>query len=355
MGAKVTGFALNPPTDPDMFGMCDVARQMNSIHGDVRDVETLTEALRSSQAEIVIHMAAQPIVRESYNDPVTTFSTNILGSVNMLDAVRRCDHVRAVVMVTSDKCYKNHEWFWSYREKSQLGGDDPYSASKACAEVAIASYRHSFFRPEKYHEHGVGVASARAGNVIGGGDWAKDRLVPDAMRSLLAGEPIQVRNPHSIRPWQHVLEPLNGYLTLAEALYSDGPQFASAWNFGPFELNNKNVGWIIDQLYALWGAEHTWERDTQPNPHENNYLKLDSSKARALLGWSPKLDLSTSLKWIVDWTKVHQSGKNLRAVTESQICEFLGHPAQEAAQAMPGVLSKHLHLIPIWAPLLLSC
>lgn len=335
LGAKVTGFALAAPTDPNMFGLCDVARRMNSILGDVRDLDALTRALQQSRAEVVIHLAGQSLVRESYKDPVGTFLTNVIGSVNMLEAVRRCDQVRAVVMVTSDKCYKNHEWFWSYREKSQLGGDDPYSASKASAEMAIAAYRHSFFNPKVFQEHRVGLATARAGNVIGGGDWAKDRLVPDVMRALMAGQPMRVRNPEATRPWQHVLEPVNGYVTLAEALWRDGPRFSSPWNFGPFDFNNKNVGSIVASLCAFWGVEHGWERDTKSHPHENTFLKLDSSKARNLLGWAPKLDLATTLKWIVDWTKAHHGGADLRSVTESQILDFMDRPALEFAPSTP--------------------
>ena len=330
MGARVTGYAKEPPTDPSLFELADVARGMTSIKGDVRDPALLLKSMRAAKPEVVIHMAAQPLVRESYTDPVTTYSTNVLGTVHLLDAVRQTDGVKAVVVVTSDKCYENREWFWSYREKSMLGGDDPYSSSKACAEIAVQSFRKSFFDPSLFGEHGVSVASARAGNVIGGGDWAKDRIVPDTMRSLLEGKPIVIRNPHATRPWQHVLEPLNGYLALAEALYNDGPRYAGAWNFGPFDFNEKPVGWIVEQLYSSWGAPFSWERDERPNPHENTYLKLDSSKARALLNWSPKLDLPTALASIVEWTKAWQSGAHMRGVTEGQILEFAERKAQES-------------------------
>ena len=295
----------------------------------MRDAVLLLKTVRAAEPEIVVHMAAQPLVRESYADPVTTYSTNVLGAVHMLDAVRQTDGVKAVVIVTSDKCYENREWFWSYREKSMLGGDDPYSSSKACVEMVVHAFRESFFDPAVFARHGVSVASARAGNVIGGGDWAKDRIVPDTMRSLIEGKPIMIRNPHSTRPWQHVLEPLNGYLTLAEALYNDGPRYAGAWNFGPFEFNDKTVGWIVEQLYSLWGVPFSWKRDEKPNPHENTYLKLDSSKARALLNWGPKLDLSTTLAWIVDWTKAWQSGVRMRDVSEGQIFEFAKREADK--------------------------
>jgi CDP-glucose 4,6-dehydratase len=227
------------------------------------------------------------------------------------------------VIITSDKCYENREWFWSYREKSMLGGEDPYSSSKACAEIATSAFRKSFFNPERFAEHGVAVATARAGNVIGGGDWAKDRLVPDVIRSLMENRSIVIRNPHATRPWQHVLEPLNGYLTLAEALYEDGPRCAGAWNFGPSDANDKTVGWIAEHLYALWGTTFQWERDEKPNPHENTYLKLDSSKARLLLNWTTKLDLHTTLAAIVDWNKSYQAGANMREFTDRQILDFM--------------------------------
>jgi CDP-glucose 4,6-dehydratase len=343
MGARVTGYATDPPTSPSLFELADVANGMTSIKGDVRDAALLLKALRAAEPEIVIHLAAQPLVRESYADPVTTYSTNVLGAVHLLDAVRQTGGIKAVAVITSDKCYENREWFWSYREKSMLGGDDPYSSSKACAEMVVQSFRKSFFDPSLFGQHGVSVASARAGNVIGGGDWAKDRIVPDTMRSLIKGKPIVIRNPHSTRPWQHVLEPLNGYLTLAEALYNDGPRYAGAWNFGPFDFNDKTVGWIVEQLYSLWGVPFSWERDEKPNPHENTYLKLDSSKARALLNWSSRLDLPTTLGWIVDWTKAWQSGARMRDVTERQISEFVERdtrePASSAVRHPLGILS----------------
>jgi len=327
MGAEVTGYALPLTKRPNLFELGDVAGGMRSIEGDVRNQTALLAAVRGAAPEIVFHMAAQPIVRESYDDPVTTYATNVLGTVHLLEAVRQTPGVKAVVIVTSDKCYENREWFWAYREKSMLGGDDPYSNSKACAELVVSSYRKSFFNPACFAEHGVALASARAGNVIGGGDWARDRLVPDAMRALLAGEPIVIRNPHATRPWQHVLEPLNGYLKLAEALYKDGPRCAQAWNFGPLEFNEKTVGWIIERLYALWGVDVAWQRDEANNPHENTYLKLDSSKARALLAWTPKLDIETTLRWIVDWTRAFQAEANMREVTERQIRDFMDQPA----------------------------
>ena len=274
-------------------------------------------------------MAAQPLVRESYSDPVFTYATNVMGTVNLLEAVRLTSGVKAVVIVTSDKCYENREWFWAYREKSALGGDDPYSNSKACAELVTSSYRKSFFNPEQFADHGVAVASARAGNVIGGGDWAKDRLVPDALAALQAGAPLVLRNPNSTRPWQHVLEPLNGYLALAEALVTQGARHAEAWNFGPYEFSDRTVGWIVDRLSELWGLALSKEQDQGPVLHEAGYLKVDSSKARAVLGWAPKLDLDTTLQWIVDWTRMYQNHGDLRTMTLSQIQQFMSLPAYE--------------------------
>ncbi|MEY2439046.1 MAG: CDP-glucose 4,6-dehydratase [Verrucomicrobiota bacterium] len=342
LGARTTGFSLVPPTKPNLFDLCDVASGMKSLVGDVRDQGALTKALREASPEIVIHLAAQPIVREAYADPVTTFAINVLGTVHLLEAVRSTPGVKAVVIITSDKCYENREWFWSYREKSMLGGEDPYSSSKACAEIATSAFRKSFFNPERFSEHGVAVATARAGNVIGGGDWAKDRLVPDVMRSLLENRSIVIRNPHATRPWQHVLEPLNGYLTLAEALYEDGPRCVGAWNFGPSESNDKTVGWIAENLYAMWGTRFQWERDQKPNPHENTYLKLDSSKARSLLNWTTKLDLNATLSSIVTWNQSYQAEANMREVTERQILEFMKMEKVEPSSAFS---SSHLAVV----------
>ncbi len=323
IGAKVTGYAKAPPTSPSLFELAGVSNSMTSVEGDVRDLAHLQRTMEAANPEIVIHMAAQALVRESFVDPVGTYSTNVLGTVNLLEAVRQTKGIKAVVVVTSDKCYKNYEWLWSYREKSSLGGDDPYSSSKACAELVVHSFCKSFFNPSRFDQHGVAIASVRAGNVIGGGDWAKDRLVPDAMRALLSDSVISIRNPRFTRPWQHVLDPLNGYLTLAESLYNDGPRCAGSWNFGPYEFNDKTVGWIVERLYALWGKPFSWERDKHPSPHEYATLKLDSSKARALLGWAPKLDLPAALRWIVEWYKVYQDKGDIRGITERQIRAFM--------------------------------
>ena len=321
MGAKVTGYALPPPTNPSLFEMARVDELIDSHIGDVRDLAALEAAMRAAQPEIVIHMAAQSLVRYSYQNPVETFSTNVLGTVHALDAVRRTPAVRAVVIVTSDKCYYNEEWVWAYREDSRLGGVDPYSGSKGAAELVVTAYRHSYFSADR-HATGPAVASARAGNVIGGGDWALDRLVPDILRSLLKNEPTVIRNPQATRPWQHVLEPLSGYLTLAEHLYHHGHRYSSGWNFGPSEQSERTVGWIIEKLYAMWGVGFEWKRDEDPGPPESTFLKLDASKARALLRWQPKLDLTSALHWIVDWTRNYQQGADMREVTFSEIERF---------------------------------
>jgi CDP-glucose 4,6-dehydratase len=281
-------------------------------------------ALQAAQPEIVIHMAAQTLVRYSYREPVETFATNVLGCTHVLDAVRRTPSVRAVVVVTSDKCYYNEEWVWGYREDSRLGGHDPYSASKGAAELVVQAYQHSFFGKDSGSHAAVG--SGRAGNVIGGGDWALDRLVPDIIRSLLKNEPTLIRNPQSTRPWQHVLEPLHGYLVLAQRLYEDRHAFASGWNFGPPEQSEKPVSWIIEQLYRMWGVTFSWTPDTNKGPPENTFLKLDASKAHAYLGWRPKLDLVSTLQWIVDWTRKYESGADMRAVTLADIKRFMAMP-----------------------------
>ncbi|WP_298824540.1 CDP-glucose 4,6-dehydratase [uncultured Piscinibacter sp.] len=321
MGATVTGYALPPPTEPSLFEMARIGELVDSRIGNVCDLASLEAAMQAAQPEIVIHMAAQSLVRYSYDHPVETFTTNVVGTVHLLDAVRRTPSVRSVVVVTSDKCYYNEEWVWGYREDSRLGGIDPYSGSKGAAELVVTAYQHSYFSADR-HAGGPAVASARAGNVIGGGDWALDRLVPDIMRSLLKGEPTLIRNPQATRPWQHVLEPLNGYLMLAERLYTDRHQFASGWNFGPSEQSERTVGWIIEKLYDLWGVDFEWKRDANPGPPESTFLKLDASKARAHLQWRPKLDLETTLAWIVDWTREYQKGADMREVTLADIDRF---------------------------------
>ncbi len=322
LGAELVGFALSPPTEPSLFAAANVAEGMQSIIGDVRDGKHLLEVMRTHQPEIVFHLAAQPLVRQSYKDPIETISTNVLGTANVLDAVRQTDSVRVVVSITSDKCYENKEWHWGYREVDALGGYDPYSASKAAAELVIASFRNSYFSPATYQQHGVAVASTRAGNVIGGGDWALDRLLPDIMRAIMAGQPVLIRSPKATRPWQHVLEPLNGYVMLAECLWQDGPRFAKAWNFGPHDEDVKPVSWIVDYVTKVWGEGASWQMDGADQLHENTFLKLDCSQAKNLLGWSPRLDLATALAWIVEWFQGYQQQQDMRALTEKQISRY---------------------------------
>lgn len=333
MGAELTGYSLAPNTEPALFDVAGVGEGMTSIIGDICDLKSLSAAMQAARPEVVIHMAAQPLVRESYSDPVGTYASNVMGTVNVLESVRHTPGVRSVVVVTSDKCYLNREWHWAYREDSELGGEDPYSNSKACSELVAYSYRKSFFHPAKYAEHGVALATGRAGNVIGGGDWAKDRLVPDALAALKAGNPLVLRHPHATRPWQHVLEPIYGYLALAESLATEGADHAEAWNFGPYEFSDRTVGWIVDKLCDLWGLAVPKQQDTGPIPHEAGYLKVDSSKARAVLGWAPKLDLDTTLRWIVEWTRVHHTGGDARAETLSQIRRFMELPHWQPSSA----------------------
>ncbi|MBC7916900.1 MAG: CDP-glucose 4,6-dehydratase [Rhodoferax sp.] len=322
LGAEVCGYALAPPTNTNLFTLAHVERGMRSQIADVRDLAALQKAMHQAQPEIVFHLAAQPLVRASYDDPVATYATNVMGTVHLLEAVRQAGGVKAVVNVTTDKCYENREWNWGYRESDALGGYDPYSNSKGASELVTAAYRNSFFNPAQYTSHGVALATARAGNVIGGGDWAVDRLVPDMLDALQSGTPARIRNPHAIRPWQHVLEPLRGYLTLAERLLQDGPDFGEAWNFGPLDEDAKPVSWIAAELTRLWGHEASWAADICEHPHEAHYLKLDISKARARLPWTPLLRLSDALRLTVDWARQQQAGDDMHAATLSQIRSY---------------------------------
>lgn len=322
LGAELTGYALKPPTNPSLFEEARVADGMHSIDGDVRDLPHLKQAMQDTKPEIVIHMAAQSLVRFSYQNPVETYATNVMGTVHMLEAVRATPSIRAVVNITTDKCYENHEWVWGYRENDPMGGYDPYSNSKGCAELVSAAYRSSFFNPGDYLKHGVALATVRAGNVIGGGDWAQDRLIPDIVAAFEQGKPVHIRNPHSIRPWQHVLEPLRGYLILAEKLVEDGPAYAEAWNFGPNDEDAKPVGWIVEQMAARWGNGAHWEVDAGEHPHEASYLKLDISKARSRLHWSPILRLEEALNFIVDWAQQSKTGNDARGLTQNQIKSY---------------------------------
>jgi CDP-glucose 4,6-dehydratase len=321
MGANVTGFALAPPSSPNLFQSACVADQMTSVIGDIRDPQAIQAAMQQAAPEIVIHMAAQPLVRYSYQHPIETFSTNVMGTAQVLEAIRATDAVKSVVVVTSDKCYDNKEWEWGYRENEAMGGHDPYSSSKGCTELVAAAYRSSYFSSASGARK-VALATARAGNVIGGGDWAEDRLVPDMVRAFQQEIPVVIRNPHAIRPWQHVLEPVSGYLMLAEALYTHGEAFAEAWNFGPADTDAKPVGWIVEALASKWGDKARWQIDAGTHPHEARFLKLDCSKARARLSWRPKWHLERALEEIVAWHRAERTNQSMRAVTLDQIEVF---------------------------------
>jgi CDP-glucose 4,6-dehydratase len=317
LGARVTGFADGVPTDPSLYALADVAQGMESVEGDVRDAEAVAAAVAQARPEVVFHLAAQPFVKRSYRDPRATFEVNVMGTVNVLEAVRVHPGVRAVVNVTSDKCYENREWEWAYREDEAMGGADPYSSSKGCSELVTAAYRRSFFRDPA----GPRIASARAGNVIGGGDWGEDRLVPDMVRAALDGHVVQVRSPASVRPWQHVLNPLSGYLALAEALW-DAPELAGGWNFGPAEDEARSVRWIVERLAERWPGGLEWTQDGGAHPHEAHHLKIDSSRARGRLGWRPGWGLDDALDRIVDWYAALRAGDDMRAATLAQIAAF---------------------------------
>ncbi|MDX2471611.1 MAG: CDP-glucose 4,6-dehydratase [SAR324 cluster bacterium] len=322
MGAVVTGLALDPPSSPSLFEVADVAQGMDSHIGDIRDLELIKSLMAKAKPEIVIHMAAQALVRYSYDNPVETYEVNVMGSVNILEATRQTGGVKAFVNVTSDKCYDNKEWIWGYRENEAMGGYDPYSNSKGCAELVTSSYRNSFFNPNDYATHGLALASGRAGNVIGGGDWALDRLIPDFVNSIMDGKSVVIRSPKAIRPWQHVLEPLSGYLFLAQELYEKGVDYAEGWNFGPVDDDAKPVEWIVERMIQLWGDGASWELDKEPQPHEAHYLKLDTSKARMKLNWHPRWSLFDTLEKITTWYKAYQAGSDMRAFSLEQITEY---------------------------------
>lgn len=317
LGAEVHGYALSPPTEPNLHAVAGVAKGMaSSTIADIRDMGRLAIAMQAASPDIVFHLAAQPLVRLSYTEPVETFATNVMGTVSLLEAVRQTASVGAVVNITSDKCYENREWVWPYREDEPMGGYDPYSSSKACSEIVTAAYRRSFLETA-----GIGLASARAGNVIGGGDWAADRLLPDFFRALDAGKPLVIRSPNAVRPWQHVLEPLSGYLSLAERLFADRQAFAEGWNFGPADQDARPVSWIVEQLTAARPGA-TWQLDKNPQLHEANYLKLDSSKARARLGWQPRWNLQTALARTVEWHEGWRASRDMHALTLVQIAAY---------------------------------
>lgn len=326
MGAKVVGFSLEPNTDPSLFDVAKISSVLEASHiGNICDLELLQSALAQTSPDIVIHMAAQPLVRYSYANPVETFATNVMGSVNILESIRKCKTVKAVVIVTTDKCYDNKEWVWGYREDEAMGGHDPYSSSKGCAELVTAAYRQSFFSENNYSEHLVAIASARAGNVIGGGDWSQDRLIPDAIVAFEAHQKLNIRNPMATRPWQHVLEPLSGYLVLAQALYDRGTFASGAWNFGPNEGDARSVKDLIELLISKWKTPAAWVQDGQTHPHEANFLKLDCSKARQILRWQPKWSLEIALDAIVQWNEAFKAGDDMLNVTKNQIKSYASH------------------------------
>ena len=321
-GAKIRGYALDPPTEPNLFTAASVGSVLDDIRGDIRDSPKLTASLTEFAPEVVFHLAAQPLVRRSYGDPVGTYAANVMGTAHLLEAIRRTPSVRAVVCVTTDKCYENREWVWPYRETDTLGGHDPYSSSKACAEIVSAAYRNSFFPVERLHEHHVAVATARAGNVIGGGDWSEDRLIPDLIRGFQAKQPVLIRLPNAIRPWQHVLEPLHGYMLLAEQLVEERGQFASSFNFGPSDEDAWTVERVVTAAGKMWGEGALWVRDPAPSVHEAHYLRLDSSRARAELGWRPRLQMDEALEWTMCWYRSSWKGADPREQTQIQIAAY---------------------------------
>jgi CDP-glucose 4,6-dehydratase len=328
VGAEVVGFSLPPPTKPSLFTLARVGEDMQSIEGDVRDLEHLGEALRRNRPEIIIHMAAQALVRRSYSDPVGTYATNVMGTVHLLAAAKQVPETRAVVVVTSDKCYENRAEPQAFRESDPMGGVDPYSSSKGCAELATAAFRHSFFNGGT--KHSAAIATARAGNVIGGGDWAEDRLIPDLVRATMAGQVVMIRNPQAVRPWQHVLEPISGYLLLVERLWEDGARFADSWNFGPCDDNAKSVRWMVERAAELWGKDLIWETDASTHPYESPYLNLDSTRARTQLGWQPRWDVDRALLATLTWYKeVCLSAQRARPLLLEQVQTYFAS-AREA-------------------------
>ena len=321
-GAHVRGYALDPLTEPNFFGVASVSSVVEDVRGDIRDFGRLESSMVAFRPDVVFHLAAQPLVRASYTDPLGTYGTNVMGTAHVLEAVRKTPSVRAAVCITTDKCYRNDEEHRPYTETDPLGGHDPYSSSKACAEIVTAAYRSSFFSTDSIQRYPVAVATARAGNVIGGGDWAEDRLIPDLMRAFLEKRPVTVRNPRATRPWQHVLDPLSGYMLLAERLLDGRLEFASAYNFGPAGDELWTVERITTKLAHLWGNGACWVRDPAPVLHEAEFLALDSSKSRTELGWQALLRIEVALEWTMSWYKLWQQGAEMRQVTEMQIAAY---------------------------------
>lgn len=323
LGARVSGFSLDPATEPNLFELARVGEGIDDRRGDLRDLGALLEVLADVQPQIVLHLAAQPLVREGYRDPLGTYSSNVMGTLNLLEAVRQIGGVRACVLVTTDKVYANQEWLWPYRENEALGGHDPYSSSKACCELLAQSYAASFFSADRYAEHGLALATARAGNVLGGGDFAPERLIPDVLKAWSADEPVTLRYPQAVRPWQHALEPLAGYLQLAARLYEQGPEFAGAWNFGPGEADMRSVGEVVQLLAERWPLAPGL-RIEPSDLHEAGLLRLDSSRARQLLGWQPRWSLQQCLAQTLDWHLAWQNGDDMRAITLNQLNLYRG-------------------------------
>ena len=321
-GATVRGYSLDPATEPNLFTAASVAAILDDVRGDIRDGANLKASMNDFAPEVVFHLAAQPLVRRSYADPLGTYETNVMGTAHVLEAVRSTPSVRAVVCVTTDKCYENKEWVWPYRETDALGGHDPYSSSKACAEIVSAAYRSSFFPADRLHKHHVAVATARAGNVIGGGDWSEDRLIPDLIRGFQINQPVLIRRPKAIRPWQHVLEPLHGYINLAEQLLANPAEFSSSFNFGPREEDAWTVERIATAVAKMWGEGASWERDPAPSVHEAHYLRLDANRAHAYLRWQPQLGIDEALEWTMRWYLCWRRGEDMRQVTHSQISAY---------------------------------
>lgn len=317
MGAVVKGYALNPPTNPSLFEEAKVAEEMESEIGDIRNLEQLANSMQAFNPDILIHMAAQPLVRLSYKEPIETYDVNVMGTAKVLEAARSCSNLKSIVSVTTDKCYENKEWVWGYREDEPMGGHDPYSSSKGCAELVTSAYRRSFMQ-----DKGVGLATARAGNVIGGGDWADDRLIPDILREFERENPVIIRNPASTRPWQHVLEPLSGYLVLAQKLYQEPLDYAEGWNFGPFDDDAKPVDWILNKMVAKW-PDSSWQLDQDAHPHEAGYLKLDISKAKSRLQWQPTWQLEKTLEGIVKWHQAWLNKQDMQAICLQEINEYM--------------------------------
>jgi CDP-glucose 4,6-dehydratase len=318
LGAKLSGLSLENHSSPNMFDLCNIGASMDNFMGDIKDFDFVYGSVSKIRPEIVIHMAAQSLVRYSYQNPIETYATNIMGTVNLFESLRKIGGVKSIINVTSDKCYENKEWLWGYRENERLGGYDPYSNSKACSELVTSAYRLSF-----YQDLGIGLASARAGNVIGGGDWSTNRLIPDVIKSFIENKSVVIRSPNAIRPWQHVLEPLSGYLTLAEALWKDRVSYEQAWNFGPKVEDCKPVSWIVDNLSKLWGVDAKWSIDIESHHHEAKYLKLDATKARELLSWNQKWDIQEGLEKSFSWYKAWLSGHDLNYFTLQQINEYM--------------------------------